>query len=88
MIFNLVPLNDKKISKIIIFPGLKGNAFVYENILKEHVKSKIYINCSADDNISVQNDGSTDHAVKKNQFGAQSKPDETHELDRATSHDS
>ena len=53
MIFNLVPLNDKKISKTLIFPGLKGNVFVCENILKEHVKSQIDMNCFADDNTSV-----------------------------------
>ena len=58
-------LNDKKISKTLIFPALKINAVVCENILKEHVKSQIDMNCFADDNISVYEDGSTDNAVKK-----------------------
>ena len=53
MIFNLVPLNDKKITKTIIVPGLKGNAFACENILKEHVKLQIDIYCFADDDTSV-----------------------------------
>ena len=56
MIFNLVQLNDKKISKTLIFPGLKINAVVCENILKEHVKSKIDMNYFADDKISVWKD--------------------------------
>ena len=53
MILNLVQLNDKKISKTLIFPGLKIDAVAYESILKEHVKSYIDKNCFADDNISV-----------------------------------
>ena len=52
MIFNLVPLNDKKISQTVIFPGRKINAVACENILEEHVKSQIDMNCFADDNIS------------------------------------
>ena len=52
MILILVQLNDKKISKTMIFPGLKINAVACENILKEHVKSWIDVNCSADVNIT------------------------------------
>ena len=53
MIFNLLPLNDKKISKTLIFPGLKLNAVVCENNLKEQVKSQIDMNNFSDYNISV-----------------------------------
>ena len=60
-----MPLKVKKNSKTLISPGLKGNAFVCENILKEHVKSQIDMNCFADDNTSVWEDGSTNNAVKK-----------------------
>ena len=57
-------LNDKKISKTQIFPGLKINAVACENILKDPVKSWIDMNCFVDENISVSKDGSTDNAVK------------------------
>ena len=49
MISNPVQLNGKKISKTQIFPGLKINAAACENILKEHVKSKIDMNYFAED---------------------------------------
>ena len=65
MIFKLVQLNDKKDFKSQIFPGLKINADVCKTILKEYVKSQIDTNCFAGDNISVQEGGSTDNAVKK-----------------------
>ena len=56
-------LNDKKISKTIIFREFKINAVAYENILKEHGKSQIDMYCFADGNDQCL--GSTDNAVKK-----------------------
>ena len=45
-------LNDNKISQTFIFPGLKINAIVFENIVEEYAKSQIDMKYSTDDNNS------------------------------------
>ena len=53
MIFDLVSLNNKKISQTLIVRGLKITAVLCENILEEYAKSWIdMMNFSADDNSS------------------------------------